>query len=91
MGIALPSRDGLMAMMKQTLTNPVDLVRRLTYRIEDAPRTLHLDEGPSHQCRRVLLGYAFSKPDDCTCGLDDLLAEARAFMAAGQCATVRSG
>jgi hypothetical protein len=63
--------------------DPVVLVRLLADRIEDAPRTLHLDEGPAYRCRRVELGYAFSKPTDCTCGLDALLAEARALVSAG--------
>jgi hypothetical protein len=29
------------------------------------------------------MGLAFSKPKDCDCGLDDLLAEAHAFTANG--------
>jgi hypothetical protein len=59
----------------------VDLVRRLVYEIEDSPRTLHRDRGYSDRCLRLREGLAFTKPEDCDCGLDALLAEAHAFTA----------
>jgi hypothetical protein len=57
----------------------VDLVRRLVYEIEESPRTLHKDRGYSDRCMRSREGLAFTRPEDCDCGLDALLAEARAF------------
>jgi len=56
-----------------------DLVGRLVYRIEDARHTLHRDEIGSSRCMRLELGLVNSKPEDCDCGLDALLAEARLF------------
>ena len=57
----------------------VDVVRRLVYRIEESRRTLHRNETYRDRCKRLQLGLAFSKPEDCDCGLDTLLAEARAL------------
>jgi hypothetical protein len=61
----------------------VELVRRLVYEIEESPRTLHKDRGYSDRCLRLREGLAFTKPEDCDCGLDELLAEARAFAGDG--------
>jgi hypothetical protein len=58
----------------------IDLVGRLVYQIEDARHTLHRDETPTNRCRRIELGLAFSRPKDCDCGLDALLAEAQEFV-----------
>jgi hypothetical protein len=60
-------------------TATMSLVRRLVYEIEESPRTLHKDRGYSDRCMRLKEGLAFTKPEDCDCGLDELLAEARAF------------
>jgi hypothetical protein len=57
----------------------MDLVRRLVYEIEESPRTLHKDRGYSDRCLRLREGLAFTRPEDCDCGLDALLAEARAL------------
>jgi hypothetical protein len=57
----------------------VELVRRLVYEIEDAKLPLHRDRGYSDRCKRLRDGLAFTKPADCDCGLDALLAEAHAF------------
>jgi hypothetical protein len=53
------------------------LVRDLVERIENANFTLHWSGGWPHQCKRVVKGLSFSSPEDCTCGLDQLLEEAR--------------
>jgi hypothetical protein len=69
----------------------VELVRRLVYEIEESPRTLHKDRGYSDRCLRLREGLAFTRPEDCDCGLDALLAEAHAFTANGDTATFRAG
>jgi hypothetical protein len=51
------------------------------YEIEESPRTLHRDRGYSDRCLRLREGLAFTRPEDCDCGLDALLAEAHAFTA----------
>jgi hypothetical protein len=53
------------------------------YGIEESPRTLHKDRGFSDRCLRLREGLAFTKPEDCDCGLDALLAEAHAFAGDG--------
>jgi hypothetical protein len=60
-------------------TTLADLVRRLTYAIEDSRLTLHRDRNRLDRCKRLQLGLAFSRPEDCDCGLDALLAEARSL------------
>jgi hypothetical protein len=60
-----------------------ELVRRLVYEIEESPRTLHKDRGYSDRCLRLREGLAFTRPEDCDCGLDALLAEAHAFTGDG--------
>jgi hypothetical protein len=69
----------------------VDLVRRLVYEIEESPRTLHKDRGYSDRCLRLREGLAFTRAEDCDCGLDALLAEAHAFTAEGETATTFRG
>jgi hypothetical protein len=64
-------------MTSEPQTATVDVLRRLTYRIEDSRHTLHRDQTPRDRCKRLQLGLAFSKPEDCDCGLDELLAQAR--------------
>jgi hypothetical protein len=69
-------KEGMVAMAE---TNSVDLVRRLVERIETGTFTLHRSGSYLTRCRRVNEGIAQTEPEDCTCGLDALLAKARAF------------
>lgn len=56
-----------------------EIVRELVGVIEHSINPLHRCNAPSDMCRRMRLGLAFSKPEDCTCGLDNLLSKAREF------------
>jgi hypothetical protein len=60
---------------------PKELVRQLVERIERYPQTLHRYNAIYDCCGRLRQGkgLAFSTPDDCDCGLDKLLAQAREF------------
>ena len=58
-----------------------DIIARLLDRIERVTGTLH--RAPTshlHKCTRPRMCMGFSKPEDCDCGLDELLAEARRFV-----------
>jgi hypothetical protein len=52
-----------------------ELIRELVRRIEYATYNQH-----GYQCERVRRGLAVTRPEACTCGLDALLAEARALI-----------
>ena len=56
-----------------------DVIRQLVRRIEDADYSLHRDGNYVRRCERIRKGLDQSTPADCTCGLDALLAEARAI------------
>ena len=56
-----------------------DIIRMLVCRIEDADFSLHRDGNYVKRCQRIRMGLDQSTPEDCTCGLDALLAKARAI------------
>ena len=57
----------------------LELVRQLVNRIETATFSLHRGGSYLTRCKRVTYGLDDTGPEDCTCGLDVLLAEARAL------------
>jgi hypothetical protein len=59
------------------------LIKRLVDRIETAMHPLHWSGGWPHRCKRIEMGTGFSKPEDCTCGLDPLLKEAKDYIGDG--------
>lgn len=56
-----------------------ELVRQLVYRIEHSMLPLHRYGSPYDACYRLQHGLGFTRPEQCDCGLDALLAQARAF------------
>ncbi len=56
------------------------LIARLVERIESHPLTLHRRNSYLDQYARLRKDLLFSAPEDCDCGLDALLIEARAYI-----------
>jgi hypothetical protein len=54
-----------------------ELLEQLLERIEASDVSLHTSRPYQERCRRVQAGLKFSQPGDCTCGLEDLLRQAR--------------
>jgi hypothetical protein len=67
------------------MSGPEELIRKLVGRMEAGPRTLHRYSSPTSMCRRLRLGLGASSPEDCNCGLDALLAQARALTGDAPC------
>lgn len=64
-------------MPRSSSTELGNLLLGLVQRIEGSDFSLHRDGNYKTRCGRVYKGLDKSGPEDCTCGLDDLLEKAR--------------